>query len=49
MSVLLHYLGFGGSQPLGPATALAYLLLIVAIALANLVVKYLDYVRGKYG
>jgi multiple sugar transport system permease protein len=47
VSVLLHYLGFGGSQPLGPATALAYLLLIVAIALANLVVKYLDYVRSK--
>jgi multiple sugar transport system permease protein len=49
VSVLLHYLGFGGSMPLGPATALAYLLLIVAIALANLVVKYLDYVRSKHG
>src|SRR4051812_31540735 len=49
VSVLLHYLGFGGSQPLGPATALAYLLLIVAIALANLVVKYLDHVRARYG
>jgi multiple sugar transport system permease protein len=47
VSVLLHYLGFGGSRPLGPATALAYLLLIVAIALANLVVKYLDYLRGQ--
>jgi multiple sugar transport system permease protein len=48
VSVLLHNLGFGGSYPLGPATALAYLLLIVAIALANLVVRYLDYVRAKH-
>jgi ABC-type sugar transport system permease subunit len=47
VSVLLHYLGFGGSNPLGPATALAYLLLIVAIALANLVVRYLDLIRSR--
>jgi multiple sugar transport system permease protein len=48
VSVLLHYLGFGGSSSLGPPTALAYLLLIVAVALANLVVRYLDYVRGRH-
>jgi multiple sugar transport system permease protein len=48
VSVLLHYLGFGGSNSLGPPTALAYLLLIVAIALANLFVRYLDYIRSKH-
>jgi multiple sugar transport system permease protein len=48
VSVLLHYLGFGGSTSLGPATALAYLLLIVAVALANLVVRYLDHIRSRH-
>lgn len=47
ISVLLHSRGFGGSSSLGGPTALAYLLLIVAIAIANLVVRYLDYIRGR--
>jgi multiple sugar transport system permease protein len=49
VSVLLHLRGFGPGRPLGEATALAYLLLIVAIALGNLVVRYLDYIRSRQG
>ena len=49
VSVLLHLRGFGPGRPLGEATALAYLLLIVAIALANLVVRYLDHIRSRQG
>ena len=46
VSVLLHARGFGGSRSLGEPTALAYLLLIASLALATLVLRYLDYVRG---
>jgi multiple sugar transport system permease protein len=49
VSVLLHLRGFGPGRPLGEATALAYLLLIVAVALANLVVRYLQYIRARQG
>lgn len=47
VSVLLHARGFGGSRSLGEPTALAYLLLIASVALATLVLRYLDHVRGK--
>ncbi len=47
ISVLLHSRGFGGSSSLGSPTALAYLLLIVAIALASLAVRYLDFIRSR--
>ncbi len=47
ISVLLHARGFGGSRSLGEPTALAYLLLIVALAIANLAVRYLDSIREK--
>jgi multiple sugar transport system permease protein len=47
VSVLLHSRGFGMGSSLGEPTALAYLLLIVAIALANIVVRYLDYIRNR--
>ncbi len=46
VSVLLHSRGFGGSLSLGNSTALAYLLLIVAVALSVLVLRLLDKVRG---
>jgi multiple sugar transport system permease protein len=46
VSVLLHARGFGGSRSLGEPTALAYLLLIASLALATLVLRYLDHVRG---
>ena len=49
VSVLLHARGFGGSGSLGEPTALAYLLLIASLALATLVLRYLDHVRGKRG
>ncbi len=45
VSVLLHSRGFGGSLSLGDATALAYLLLVVAIALSVLVLRLLERVR----
>lgn len=47
VSVLLHSRGFGGSRSLGEPTALAYLLLIASIALATLVLRYLDHVKGQ--
>jgi multiple sugar transport system permease protein len=47
VSVLLHSRGFGGSRSLGEPTALAYLLLIASLALATLVLRYLDKVRGS--
>jgi multiple sugar transport system permease protein len=47
VSVLLHARGFGGSRSLGEPTALAYLLLIASVALATLVLRYLDHVRGR--
>ncbi len=47
VSVLLHRRGFGVGS-LGEATALAYLLLIVAVAIGNLVVRYLDYIRSRH-
>lgn len=47
VSVLLHARGFGGSRSLGEPTALAYLLLIASLALATLVLRYLDAVRGR--
>jgi multiple sugar transport system permease protein len=47
VSVLLHARGFGGSRSLGEPAALAYLLLIAAVALATLVLRYLDHVRAK--
>jgi multiple sugar transport system permease protein len=47
VSVLLHARGFGGSRSLGEPTALAYLLLIASVALATLVLRYLDHVKGK--
>ena len=49
VSVLLHARGFGGSRSLGEPTALAYLLLIASLALANLVLRYLDHVRARRG
>jgi multiple sugar transport system permease protein len=49
VSVLLHARGFGGSRSLGEPTALAYLLLIASLALASLVLRYLDHVRGRRG
>ena len=49
VSVLLHARGFGGSRSLGEPTALAYLLLIASLALATLVLRYLDHVRGGRG
>lgn len=49
VSVLLHSRGFGGSRSLGEPTALAYLLLIASIALASLVLRYLDHVRARRG
>ncbi|MDQ3002574.1 MAG: sugar ABC transporter permease [Fibrobacterota bacterium] len=47
VSVLLHARGFGGSRSLGEPTALAYLLLIASLALATLVLRYLDHLRGR--
>jgi multiple sugar transport system permease protein len=47
VSVLLHARGFGGSRSLGEPAALAYLLLIVSVALATLVLRYLDHVKAK--
>jgi multiple sugar transport system permease protein len=47
VSVLLHSRGFGGSRSLGESTALAYLLLIASLALATLVLRYLDHLRGR--
>jgi multiple sugar transport system permease protein len=47
VSVLLHARGFGGSRSLGEPTALAYLLLIASLALATLVLRYLDRLRGR--
>lgn len=47
VSVLLHARGFGGSRSLGEPTALAYLLLIASLALASLVLRYLENVRGR--
>jgi multiple sugar transport system permease protein len=49
VSVLLHARGFGGSRSLGEPTALAYLLLIASLALASLVLRYLDHVRSRRG
>lgn len=49
VSVLLHARGFGGSRSLGEPTALAYLLLIASLALASLVLRYLDHVRARRG
>lgn len=47
VSVLLHARGFGGSRSLGEPTALAYLLLVASVALATLVLRYLDHVKGQ--
>jgi len=47
VSVLLRARGFGGSRSLGEPTALAYLLLIASLALATLVLRYLDHLRGR--
>ena len=54
IAVLTGLVVFGGvrriasvTQLLVPIMALAYLLLIVAIALANLVVRYLDLIRSR--
>ena len=49
VSVLLHARGFGGSRSLGEPAALAYLLLIASLALASLVLRYLDHVRARRG
>lgn len=46
VSVLLHARGFGGSRSLGEPTALAYLLLVAAAALAALVLRYVGQVKG---
>jgi multiple sugar transport system permease protein len=48
VSVLLYYRSpFNQSSlPLGYSTALAYLVLIVAVAFGNLAVRYLDKIRG---
>lgn len=46
VSVLLHARGFGGSRSLGEPSALAYLLLIASLAMATLVLRFLDHVRG---
>ena len=47
VSVLLHARGFGGSRSLGEPTALAYMLLIASLAMATLVLRYLDHIRGR--
>jgi multiple sugar transport system permease protein len=48
VSVLLHATGFKiTSGNLGQSTAMAYLLLIVAIALGNIAVRYLDKLRNR--
>lgn len=49
VSVLLYYRSpFNQSSlPLGQSTALAYLLLVVAVAFGNLAVRYLDRMRGE--
>ena len=47
VSVLLHARGFGGSRSLGEPTALAYMLLITSLAMATLVLRYLDHIRGR--
>lgn len=47
VSVLLHARGFGGSRSLGEPTALAYLLLLASLALATLVLRYLDRIKGS--
>jgi multiple sugar transport system permease protein len=49
VSVLLHARGFGGSRSLGEPAALAYLLLIASLAMASLVLRYLDHVRARRG
>ncbi|HLP31811.1 MAG TPA: sugar ABC transporter permease, partial [Geothrix sp.] len=49
VSVLLHARAFGGSRSLGEPAALAYLLLIASLALASLVLRYLDHVRARRG
>lgn len=47
VSVLLHARGFGGSFSLGEPTALAYLMLLVALALTTLALRVLDRVGRR--
>lgn len=50
ISILLYIRGIkNSSSSLGEGTALAYLLLIVAMALGNLAVWYLDRMRSRHG